>query len=179
MVENKKTTVKKATNPKAPAKKAADAKRDVAKRADTTESKVKTAAVKTEKAPAAKKPAPKKAVVDGKEAQACGKLIRTSPRKLGLVAGLIRGKKADKALVDLTFSKKRVSELVKKVLQSAIANAENNHNMDIDKLYVSEAHVGKAITMKRFHARAKGRGNQIKKMFSNITIVVREYEEKI
>ena len=103
-----------------------------------------------------------------------GNLIRTSPRKLNLVAGLIRGSKAGKALTQLSMSKRRVAGDVKKVLMAAIANAENNNGMDVDKLYVSEAFVGKAITMKRFRARAKGRGARIIKMFSNITIVLKE-----
>jgi len=103
-----------------------------------------------------------------------GTLIRTSPRKLNLVAGLIRGSKAGKALTQLTMSKRRVAADVKKVLMAAIANAENNNGMDVDKLYVSEAFVGKSITMKRFRARAKGRGARILKMFSNITIVLKE-----
>ncbi len=157
------------TEKKAPAKKA-PAKKATAKPA--TEKKV------TTKKPVAKKAKKVAAVAGGKEALAQGRLIRISPRKLNLVAGLIRGLKVDRALTELGFSKKRVSGDVKKVLQSAIANAENNYNLDVDRLYVSEAYVGKAITMKRFHARAKGRGNQIKKMFSNITIIVREFEEK-
>jgi large subunit ribosomal protein L22 len=104
-------------------------------------------------------------------------MIRISPRKLGVVAGLIRGKKADAALAELTFSKRRIAGDVKKVLQSAIANAENNHQLDVDKLYVAEASVGKALVMKRFHARARGRAGRIEKLFSNLTLVVREREE--
>ncbi len=135
--------------------------------------------VEAKKAPAKKKVSKKLVgTVDGKQSLAQGRLIKTSPRKLNLVAGLIRGMKVDRALTELTFSKKRVSGEVKKVLQSAIANAENNYNLDVDKLFVSEAFVGKALTMKRFSARAKGRGNQIKKMFSNITVIVREFKEK-
>jgi large subunit ribosomal protein L22 len=111
-------------------------------------------------------------------AQACGGSIRTSPRKLNLVAGLIRGLKAGEALSQLTFSRRRVSDEVKKVLQSAIANAENNHQLDVDKLYVAEAFVGKAMVMKRFHARGRGRSAQVIKPFSNLTVVVREREEK-
>jgi large subunit ribosomal protein L22 len=111
------------------------------------------------------------------EAMAKAATIRTSPRKLGVVAGLIRGKKADAALAELTFSHRRVAREVKKVLQSAIANAENNHQLDVDKLYVAEVSVGKALVMKRFHARARGRGARIIKPFSNLTLIVREREE--
>jgi large subunit ribosomal protein L22 len=106
-----------------------------------------------------------------------GQMIRISPRKLGVVAGLIRGKKAEAALAELTFSKRRIAGDVKKILQSAIANAENNHQLDVDKLYVAEASVGKALVMKRFHARARGRAGRIEKLFSNLTLVVREREE--
>lgn len=109
-----------------------------------------------------------------KTAKAKARAIRVSPRKLNLLAASIRRLKADKAVAQLTFSKKRVSEEVKKVLLSAIANAENNHGMDIDRLIVSEAYVGKAMVMKRFQAGAKGRGNRIIKPFSNLTIVVKE-----
>jgi len=112
------------------------------------------------------------------EAKAVGRMIRTSPQKLNLVAQLIRGKKAEQALNDLTFSRRRVAGEVKKVLQSAIANAENNHNLDVDNLIVSEAYVGKNLVMKRFRARAKGRAARILKPFSQVTIVVREVEEK-
>ncbi|HEY4136364.1 MAG TPA: 50S ribosomal protein L22 [Alphaproteobacteria bacterium] len=122
-----------------------------------------------------KKAAPRR--VAENEAMARGHNIRISPRKLGVVAGLIRGKKADAALAELTFSKRRIAGDVKKVLQSAIANAENNHQLDVDKLYVSEASVGKALVMKRFHARARGRAGRIEKLFSNLTLVVREREE--
>jgi large subunit ribosomal protein L22 len=110
------------------------------------------------------------------EARAFAKYIRTSPYKLNLVAEMIRGKKAEKALVDLDFSNKRVAEHVKKVLQSAVANAENNHNLNVDRLYVSEATVGKTMVMRRFRARARGRASRIEKFFSNLTIVVREKE---
>jgi large subunit ribosomal protein L22 len=103
--------------------------------------------------------------------------IRTSPQKLNLVAGMIRGMNVADALAALTFCKRRVSGEVKKVLMSAIANAENNHNLDIDKLYVTEASVGKALVMKRFQPRAKGRASRIVKPFSNMRIVVREREE--
>jgi large subunit ribosomal protein L22 len=112
------------------------------------------------------------------EAKAVGRMIHTSPQKLNLVAQLIRGKKAEQALNDLTFSQRRVAGEVKKVLQSAIANAENNHNLDVDSLIVSEAYVGKNLVMKRFRARAKGRAARILKPFSQLTIVVREVEEK-
>ena len=112
------------------------------------------------------------------EAKAVGRMIRTSPQKLNLVAQLIRGKKAEQALNDLTFSRRRVAGDVKKVLQSAIANAENNHNLDVDSLIVSAAYVGKNLVMKRFRARAKGRAARILKPFSQLTIVVREVEEK-
>jgi len=108
------------------------------------------------------------------EAMAKAKMLRTSPQKLNLVAQLIRGKKVDKALADLTFSKKRIAEDVKKCLQSAIANAENNHNLDVDELVVAEAYVGKNLVMKRGRPRARGRFGKIMKPFSEITILVRE-----
>ena len=111
------------------------------------------------------------------EAKAKLRMIRISPQKLNLVAQLIRGKKVETALADLEFSHKRISGEVKKVLQSAIANAENNHGLDIDSLIVSEAYVGKNLVMKRFRARARGRGAKILKPFSELTIVVREVEE--
>jgi large subunit ribosomal protein L22 len=110
------------------------------------------------------------------EAKAVCRMIRVSPQKLNLVAQLIRGKKVDRALADLTFSHKRVAVDVKKTLQSAIANAENNHSLDIDDLVVAEAFVGKGLVMKRFHARARGRAGRVEKPFSNLTIVVREVE---
>lgn len=110
------------------------------------------------------------------EARAFAKYIRTSPQKLNLVVRMIRGKKAEQAVTELEFSNRRVSNEVKKCLESAIANAENNHNLDIDRLVVSEAYVGKSIVMKRFRARAKGRGARILKPFSNLTIVVKEQE---
>lgn len=115
--------------------------------------------------------------LDAHEAIAKGVRIRTSPRKLNLVAGLIRGKSVDQALAVLKFCKRRVSEEVAKVLMSAIANAENNHGLDIDTLYVSEASVGKALVMKRFMPRARGRAGRIEKPFSNIRIIVRERGE--
>lgn len=111
------------------------------------------------------------------EAMAYSHMMRVSPQKLGLVAGMIRGKAAEAALADLTFSSKRISRDVKKVLQSAIANAENNHQLDVDRLYVAEASVGKALVMKRFRARARGRAGRIKKPFSNLRVVVRERKE--
>ena len=111
------------------------------------------------------------------EAQAVLHMVRTSPRKLNLVAQLIRGKKASVALADLEFSQKRIAGSVKKALQSAIANAENNHQLDVDNLVVAEAHVGRALAMKRFNPRARGRVGRILKPFSNLTIVVREVEE--
>jgi large subunit ribosomal protein L22 len=113
------------------------------------------------------------------QAQAIGRNIRTSPRKLNLVAQSIRGRKAEAALTVLTFSERRVARDVKKVLQSAIANAENNHDLDVDDLVVTEASVGKNMVLKRFHARARGRGARIEKPFSQITITVEErHEEK-
>jgi len=115
--------------------------------------------------------------VKDNEAMAYGKYFRTSPQKLNLVAQTIRGKSAARALVDLEFSKRRVSEDVRKLLQSAVANAENNHGLDVDRLVVAEATVGKTVLMKRFRARARGRGARIEKKISNMTIVVREAEE--
>jgi large subunit ribosomal protein L22 len=112
------------------------------------------------------------------EAQAVGRMIRISPQKLNLVAQLIRGKKVETALADLTFSRKRIANDVKKILQSAIANAENNHDLDVDDLVVAEAYVGKNLVMKRWHARARGRVGRIQKPFSQITIVVRQVEEQ-
>ncbi len=109
-----------------------------------------------------------------KEAQAVARNLRVSPQKLNLVAGLIRGKKVATALADLEFSRKRIAFDVRKCLESAIANAENNHALDVDDLVVAHAYVGKGLVMKRFHARARGRGARIMKPFSQITIVVRE-----
>jgi len=117
--------------------------------------------------------------LDDTEAQAVSSMIRTSPRKLNLVAATIRGKAVDQALAELSFSKRRIAGEVKKVLQSAIANAENNHQLDVDALMVKEAYVGKAMVMKRWHARARGRVGKIVKPWSNLTIVVREREEAI
>ncbi len=111
------------------------------------------------------------------EAFAKARMLRTSPQKLNLVAQLIRGKKVDKALADLTFSKKRIAGDVKKCLQSAIANAENNHGLDVDDLVVAEAYVGKNLVMKRGRPRARGRFGRIMKPFSELTIKVRQVEQ--
>ncbi len=112
------------------------------------------------------------------EALAKTRMLRTSPQKLNLVAQMIRGKKVEKALTDLTFSKKRIAMDVKKCLQSAIANAENNHNLDVDELVVAEAWVGKNMTMKRGRPRARGRFGKIMKPFAELTIKVRQVEEQ-
>jgi len=112
------------------------------------------------------------------EAMAKTRMLRTSPQKLNLVAGMIRGKKVEKALADLTFSKKRIAADVKKCLQSAIANAENNHGLDVDELVVAEAYVGKNLIMKRGRPRARGRFGKIIKPFSELTIKVRQVEEQ-
>jgi large subunit ribosomal protein L22 len=112
------------------------------------------------------------------EAMAKLKMLKTSPQKLNLVAQLIRGKKVGKALSDLTFSKKRISDDVKKCLQSAVANAENNHNLDVDELVVAEAYVGKNITLKRGRPRARGRFGKLLKPCSELTIKVRQTEEQ-
>src|SRR6056300_395659 len=112
------------------------------------------------------------------EAMAKLRMLRTSPQKLNLVAALIRGKKVEKALNDLTFSNKRIAIDVKKCLQSAIANAENNHNLDVDALVVAEAYVGKNLIMKRGRPRARGRYGRIMKPFSELTITVRQVEEQ-
>ena len=111
------------------------------------------------------------------EAMAIARMLRTSPQKLNLVAGLIRGKKVENALTDLTFSKRRIAGDVKKCLQSAIANAENNHGLDVDNLIVAEAWVGKNLVMKRGRPRARGRFGKIMKPFSEITIKVRQTGE--
>lgn len=113
------------------------------------------------------------------EARAVARMVRVSPQKLNLVAQMIRGKKVDAALADLEFSRKRIAGTVRKTLESAIANAENNHDLDVDALVVSEAYVGKSIVMKRFHARGRGRASRIEKPFSHLTIVVREVEEQV
>jgi large subunit ribosomal protein L22 len=111
------------------------------------------------------------------EARAVTRLVRVSPQKLNLLAQLIRGKKVDRALADLTFSRKRVAKDVKKTLESAIANAENNHALDVDALVVAEAYVGKNLVMKRIRARARGRAGRIEKPFAQITVVLRQVEE--
>jgi large subunit ribosomal protein L22 len=111
------------------------------------------------------------------EARAVTKLLRVSPQKLNLLAQLIRGKKVDKALADLTFSRKRIARDVKKTLESAIANAENNHDLDVDALIVSEAYVGKGLVMKRLKPSARGRASRIEKPFAQITVIVRQVEE--
>ena len=112
------------------------------------------------------------------EAKAVARTLRISPQKLNLVAALIRGKKVNAALADLEFSRKRIAGTVKKTLELAIANAENNHDLDVDTLVVAEAYVGKSVVMKRFHVRGRGRASRIEKPFSHLTIVVREAEEK-
>ncbi len=114
--------------------------------------------------------------LEDSEAQAVTWNIRVSPRKLNLVAGLIRGKKAQDAVAELTFSKRRIAVTVKKTLESAIANAENNHSLDVDRLVVSKAEVGRAQVMKRFHARGRGRSARVEKWFSHLKIVVAEQQ---
>ena len=111
------------------------------------------------------------------EAKSMARLLRTSPRKLNLVCQTIRGKSAEAALAELTFSKRRIANDVRKTLQSAIANAENNHQLDVDRLYVAEATVGKSMVMKRIRPRARGRVGRILKPWSRLTLVVREREE--
>ena len=115
--------------------------------------------------------------VEANQAMAVCHSIRTSPRKLNLVAQTIRGLNAENAIAELSFSKKRIAKVVLAVLQSAIANAENNHQLNIDKLFVSEAFVGKGLVMKRMHARGRGRGARVLKPFSNLTVVVTERGE--
>ncbi|UWQ21242.1 50S ribosomal protein L22 [Jannaschia sp. W003] len=112
------------------------------------------------------------------EAMAKLRMLKTSPQKLNLVAGMIRGKKVEKAIADLTFSKKRIADDVRKCLQSAVANAENNHNLDVDELIVAEAWVGKNLTLKRGRPRARGRFGRIVKPFAELTITVRQVEEQ-
>ena len=116
--------------------------------------------------------------LDDNEALAYAKAIRTSPRKLNLVAQMIRGKDAATALTDLAFSRRRIAVEVRKVLQAAIANAENNHQLDVDRLVIAEATVGRAFVMKRFRPRARGRVGRIRKPFSNLTVIVRERDEE-
>ena len=117
-------------------------------------------------------------VLSDKEAKAVVRMLRVSPQKLNLLAQLIRGKKVSAALADLEFSRKRISTEVRKALESAIANAENNHSLDVDDLVVGEAYVGKDMVMKRFSPRARGRAGRIEKPFSNLTIIVREVAAK-
>jgi len=112
------------------------------------------------------------------EAQAVARSLRISPQKLNLVATMIRGKKVETALAELEFSTKRIAGDVAKCVMSAVANAENNHNLDVNELVVAEAYVGKNLTLKRFHARGRGRGSQILKPFSQLTVVVRQVEEE-
>ena len=116
--------------------------------------------------------------LDDTEAQACLRGLRTSPRKLNLVAETIRGRAAASALAELTFSHRRIARDVKKVLQAAIANAENNHQLDVDRLYVKEATVGRAFVLKRFHTRGRGRSARVEKHFAHLTVVVRERAEE-
>ncbi len=116
--------------------------------------------------------------LDDTEAQAFLRAVRTSARKLNLVAQTIRGKDAAKALAELTFSRRRIAHEVKKVLQSAIANAENNHQLDVDRLFVKEATVGRAFVLKRFHTRGRGRSARVEKMFAHLTVIVRESAEE-
>ena len=113
------------------------------------------------------------------EARAVLRTIRISPQKLNLVAALIRGKKVNVAMSDLEFSQKRIAGTVRKTLQSAVANAENNHDLDVDALVVAEAYVGKSLVMKRFHARGRGRASRVEKPFSHLTIVVRETQDNV
>ncbi len=124
------------------------------------------------------KPKFKRRLTDN-EAMAVGRNLRTGARKLNLVAQTIRGKTAETALAELTFSKRRISNDVKKVLQSAIANAENNHQLDVDRLYVAQATVGRGFVMRRFRARARGRPGKIEKPWSNLSVVMREREESV
>ena len=116
--------------------------------------------------------------LDETEAQACLRGLRTSPRKLNLVAETIRGKAAASALAELTFSHRRIARDVKKVLQAAIANAENNHQLDVDRLYIKEATVGRAFVLKRFHTRGRGRSARVERHFAHLTVVVREGAEE-
>ncbi len=124
------------------------------------------------------KPKRERALADN-EARAVNRMIRVSPQKLNLVAAMIRGKRVSSALADLEFSRKRSAGEVRKTLESAVANAENNHDLDVDQLVVKEAYVGKALVMKRFRARGRGRVGSIQKPFSHLTIVVREVEEAV
>ena len=123
------------------------------------------------------KPKTQRGLADN-EAMAMVRALRTSPQKLNLVCQTIRGKSAEAALAELSFSKRRIAGAVKKALESAIANAENNHQLDVDRLYVAEASVGKAFVMKRFRPRARGRVGRIQKPWSRLRVVVREQEER-
>jgi large subunit ribosomal protein L22 len=117
-------------------------------------------------------------VLEDNEARAVVRNLRVSPQKLNLVAQMIRGKKVDVALADLEFSRKRIAQDVRKCVMSAVANAENNHNLDVNDLVVKEAHVGKNLVMRRFHARGRGRMSPVEKPFAQLTVVVKEVEEK-
>ena len=123
------------------------------------------------------KPAVKRRLADS-EASAYARALRVSARKLNLVAQMIRGKNANRALAELSFSPRRIAKDVKKVLQAAIANAENNHQLDVDRLYVKEATVGRAFVLKRFHTRGRGRSARVEKMFAHLTVIVRESAEE-
>jgi large subunit ribosomal protein L22 len=116
--------------------------------------------------------------LDENEAQACLRGLRISARKLNLVAKMIRGKTASSALAELTFSHRRIARDVKKVLQAAVANAENNHQLDVDRLYIKEATVGRAFVMRRFHTRGRGRSARVEKHFAHLTVIVRERAEE-
>ena len=124
------------------------------------------------------KPGAERKLADS-EAVAVARHLRLSPRKLNVVAGLIRGMNCDRALAELQFSRRRIAGDVRKVLQSAIANAENNHQLDVDRLFVAEASVGKTLVIKRWHPRARGRVGRIEKPFSQLRLVVREREEHV
>ncbi|HEV2186120.1 MAG TPA: 50S ribosomal protein L22 [Stellaceae bacterium] len=123
------------------------------------------------------KPSTPRALADN-EASAFLRALRISPQKLNLVAQMIRGKAAQTALAELTFSRRRIARDVKKVLQAAIANAENNHQLDVDRLYVKEATVGRAFVMRRFHTRGRGRSSRVEKHFAHLTVIVRERPEQ-
>lgn len=123
------------------------------------------------------KPKSPRPVADN-EARAIARMLRVSPQKLNIVAALIRGKKVATALADLEFSRRRISDQVRKTLQSAVANAENNHSLDVDALVVAEAFVGNSIKLKRFHARGRGKASRIERPYAHLTIVVREVASK-
>jgi len=123
------------------------------------------------------KPSTPRALADN-EASAFLRALRISPQKLNLVAAMIRGKAAQTALAELNFSRRRIARDVKKVLQAAIANAENNHQLDVDRLYVKEATVGRAFVMRRFHTRGRGRSSRVEKHFAHLTVIVRERPEQ-